>query len=493
MNVRSKDPVTAAPAALREPCRMIGCLGSWAVLGLPPVLAGCASMAPPLTPGGLDAPVAAQWQAPLPHDGRVGDLRQWWSQFDDPLIPQLIEAAQRASPTLAEAAANMADAEAIHVTQRAALLPALDVEASVMRGRPELDEGVGRIASSNLKATWEIDLFGANRAGLAAAQARLASRQAGWHDARVSVAADVTRTYVELRACEAHVQQARNDAASRAQTSRLTDLAVAGGIRSPASAALARASAAQARVGLEERTAQCDLWVKALVALTARDEALLRGELVDGVARLPQPAGFGVATVPAHVLGQRPDIQAAARDVVAASADSTQAHAQRWPRVTLGGSIGPTRVSSVGITTDGTLWSVGPIAITFPLFDAGIRQANAEAAKVRYDAATTIYAARLRTAIQEVEGALVTLESTAHRSDSARAAAEGFEHAYQAVATGYVAGATSLFELEDARRSLVSAQRTLIDLGSVRLLAWIALYRAMGGGWSPLDGEHPVR
>lgn len=399
-------------------------------------------------------------------------------------MPRLIEAAQRASPTLAQAAANMADARALRVTRGAALLPSLGVVARTTRGRSELAAPAGQFSSSGL-TVWELDLFGANRAGLAAAEGRLESSQAGWHDARVSVAAEVARNYIELRACEAQVQQARIDAASRAQTSRLTALAAAGGIRAPATADLARASAAQGETVLEERRGQCDLLVKALVALTAQDEPALRRELAEQTARLPQPPEFGVSTIPAEVLAQRPDIHGAGWDVVAASADSMQANAQRWLRITLAGSIGAARMSSPGVSTDGTVWSVGPIAITFPLFDGGMRRANAQAAKVRYEAATTAYAARLRTAIQEVEGALVTLKSTARRGETANVAANGFERAYRATAASYDVGAASLFDLENARRSLVSAQSTLIDLCRERLLAWVSLYRSLGGGWSP--------
>lgn len=407
-------------------------------------------------------------------------------------MPRLIEAAQRASPTLAQAAANMADASASRVTRDAALLPSLDVAASATRARSELAASAGNVSSLGLQAAWELDLFGANRAGLAAAEARLASSQAGWHDARVSVAADVARNYVELRSCEAQVQQARIDATSRLQTLRLTERAVEGGIRSPATADLARASAAHGEIALEGRMAQCDLLVKALVALTAQDEPTLRRDLAEKTAWLPQPAEFGVDAVPAEVLVQRPDIHAAARDVIAASADSTQANTQRWPRITLVGSIGAARVSSLGVSTDGTVWSVGPIAITFPVFDGGMRRANAQAAKIRYQAATTVYAARLRTAIQEVEGALVAQESTARRSESAGIAASGFQRAYRATAASYDAGGASLFELEDARRSLVSAQSSLIDLRRERLLAWVSLYRSMGGGWSRSVGAYQV-
>lgn len=447
------------------------------------LLAGCATTVPELTPGGPAAPVAAQWHAPLPHGGQLAGLGRWWAQFDDPLLPRLIEAGQRASPTLAQASARIADARAARVARGAALLPSLDANASSSRVRYP-GAPIGAEFSVGVQASWELDLFGANRAAANAAQARLESSQAGWHDARVSVAAEVAATYVDLRACEAQVQQAELDANSRAQTARITRLAAKAGFQPPAAADLANASVAQGNVALIRQRAQCDLLIKTLVALTALDEGAIRRDLATATARLPQPAELEVAAVPAEVLAQRPDIHAATRDVIAASADSDQAQAQRWPRISLAGSIGAARLKSDGVSTDGTAWSIGPVTITLPLFDGGARRAGAEAARARFDAATTVYSARLREAIRDVEIALVTLDSTAKRSEDAFIAATGFERSFDATEASYLAGMASLFELEDARRSMVAAQSAVIELRRERISAWIALYRALGGGWS---------
>ncbi|USX11893.1 efflux transporter outer membrane subunit [Oxalobacteraceae bacterium OTU3CAMAD1] len=452
-------------------------------------LAGCATVVPELTPGGPAAPVAAQWHAPLPHGGQLADLGLWWGQFDDPLVPRLIAAGQKASPTLAEALARIADARAARVSSGAALLPNLSANASASRARSEIAAPIGKASSAGLQAAWELDLFGAYRAGAGAAQAALESSQAGWHVARVSLAAEIATSYVSLRVCEAQLVQTELDARSRTRTSELTDLAADAGFRAPATADLVRASAAQANATLIQQRAQCDLSVKALVALTALDETALRGELAAWAARLPQPAELAVAAVPAAVLAQRPDIYAAARDVVAASARADQALAQRWPRVTLAGSIGANRVSGGGISSSGSVWSVGPVAVTLPLFDGGTLRANAQAARVRYETATTVYAARLREAVRDVETALVTLRSTAARGADTDAAAAGFERSYRATEASYQAGTASLFELEDARRSMLAAQVAVIDLRRERVAAWIALYRELGGGWSEAGAQ----
>lgn len=492
MNVRVRLRPPPVPRPALAPRTRVGRGLTCTFIGV--ALAGCAS--PRQEPPNKTA-VAAQWHAPLPHEGRIESLAHWWAQFDDPLLPRLIEAAQHASPTLAQAAANIAAAQATRASSDANRWPSLEAVASTTRARTDQTTPDTNTSSLGLQATWELDLFGAQGAGLSAAQARLVSSEAGWHDARVSVAAEVARHFVELRACEAQLEQARTDNHSRAETSRLTALATAEGLRSSVASDLASASAAQGELALAARRAQCDLLVKALVALSTWSEPELRQALSVRTAQLPQPAAFVVGRVPANVLAQRPDLYAAAHDVLAASADAARAEALRWPRITLAGSIGTSRESSVGVSSSGTVWSVGPIAISFPLFDGGIRRANEQAARARYEAATAVYAGRLRTAIQDVEGALITLDSGMRRSEQARRAAQGFERAFLAARAAYGAGVASLFDLEDARRSLIEAQSAWIDLRREQLLAWITLYRHTGGGWSPpaadLPEQHPKK
>jgi NodT family efflux transporter outer membrane factor (OMF) lipoprotein len=450
-------------------------------------LTACAGNPVPAEAKAAMAP--AQWQAPLPHGGQSADLTRWWQQFNDPLLAQLVTAAQDVSPTLATAQSRVAQARATRVAAGAALAPALSGNASILRGRQDFASPLGSTASAGLQASWELDLFGAGRAGRNAAQARLEGAQAGWHEARVAVAAEVATSYVALRACEAQLKQTQADAASRGETARLTDLSAKAGFQAPATQALSRASAAQARVQLTSQQAQCDLNVKALVALTGIDEPSLRAKLAPATATVPQPAEINVAAVPAEVLNQRPDLYSAAQDLVAASADVSQARAQRLPRVSLSGSISAARAETSSFTVNGTLWTLGPLAVSLPIFDAGTRAANVDAAKARYDEASTAYRAKLRNAVREVEEALVQLQSSAQRSEDLRIAAEGFEVSYRATDSRFRGGLTSLFELEDARRTAVQAQSLLIDLQRERVSAWISLYRALGGGWSAVDSR----
>ena len=120
--------------------------------------------------------------------------------------------------------------------------------------------------------------------------------------------------------------------------------------------------------------------MKALVALTAIAEPELLTLLASAVARVPEPAAIDVPRVPAAALAQRPDVYARAREVAAASADIGEAEAARLPRVTLTGALGAGHIEFEGLRFNGTLWSIGPIAVSVPLFDAGARRANVVAA-----------------------------------------------------------------------------------------------------------------
>lgn len=451
-------------------------------LAVAAALSACAVQGPATQ---VDALAPQQWQAPLPHNGSQADLAAWWRAQSDGLLVELIESAQAVSPTVASAASRIAQSRADRVTAGAALMPNVDAAGSVSRSNQQSTLPMGTTTQLALNASWEVDLFGANRAARDAAQARLESAHAGWHDARVSVAAEVANQYYGLRACEQLMAVAQQDAVSRADTARLTALSATAGFQSPASLSLARASAADGNSRYIVQRAACDIDVKVLSALTAVPERDLRSKLAAAApaAQANAPA-MAIAELPAQTLSQRPDVFTAERDVAAASADVGNARAQRYPRLSLSGSIGVANFRADGVNTKTDTWTVGPVAISMPVFDAGRRRANVDAAGARYDAAVISYRATVRTAVSEVEQALVNLDSTAARAGDAQAALEGYRANYTAVDERYKNGMASLFELEDARRTRLAAEQTVINLQRERSAAWVALYRAAGGGWT---------
>jgi len=493
--------VTAAPArcpapgAARRPAALLHALGA-AALAL--ALAGC-GLTRPLGPEHegppTDAVRAQRWTAPQPPQAadaaaaegdreRAGALARWWRQFDDPLLAELVDSAQASSGNVAQAAARITRARYALVDAAAGTLPSLDGSASLERSAMAMNGPVMQQsqARAQVRSSWEIDLFGGLARQREAAGARLDARRAEWHDARVSVAAETAAAYAELRRCEQRVRVVEIDARSRQETARVMAVASRAGLQPPAAVAQASAAAAETTDRVLRERAQCDLNVKALVALTDADETELRAKLAANAARLPVPASFRVDAVPARVLSQRPDLAALEREIAAASASIGVAEAAQYPRLTLAGSIGPLRLSTNGMEISTTTWSIGP-TLTVPMVSHGRTQANLEAARAEYEAARSAYRASARIAVREVEEGLVRLAAANERETHAVTAVEQHRRALAATEARHRSGLASLLELEDARRSTLQAESALIDLRHERLSAWVALYRAVGGGW----------
>ena len=383
---------------------------------------------------------------------------------------------------MASATSRIAQSRTARVVAGAALVPRLDASLGANRSKTSPLFPQSSSLQGGLQASWEADLFGGNAAARDAAQARLEGSQAQWHDARVSVAAEVANQYLNFRNCERQLLMVQTDAASRVESLRLTQLLAVSGFQPSATGDLARASAAEGKARVVLQRTQCDLTIKALVALTDWAEPDLR-------ARLSATMGpeaftpFRLTALPASLLAQRPDLFAAEREVAAASADLGSAQAQRYPRLTLSGSVGRLRYAGAGLMETITTWQVGPVALSVPLFDGGRIDANIEAARARYAEAVALYRARARLAVREVEEALLTLDSSAAREGNWILAVEGQRSFLAATRERYRGGLASLFELEETRRNTLGAELSLLSLQRERQGAWIALYRAAGGGW----------
>lgn len=463
----------------RAPGPSVWALPLWLAL-----MGGCAVQTPPATATGQPA---VRWHASVPSEGATEQLVQWWSRFDDPLLPTLIARAQAGSPTVSQALARLRQARANLTVTGAGRLPSATLNGSASRASNATTsfKTVNQLSAS-LDAAWEIDLFGGVRYSVEAAQARADSAGLAWHDARLSLAAEVADAYVGLRTCEALAQVYADDAQSQASTAQLTQEKVRVGFESPANGALAEAAQAQARDRATAQQAQCDVAVKTLVYLLGDDEAALREQLRAGQGHLPQPAPFGLATLPAQLLAQRPDLAAASRDLVAAAADVGVAEARRYPSISFNGSIGGGWLRLDGSTQDAVTWSFGP-SVSLPLFDGGRLRAQAAVAQARYDDSRAGLEQRLRGAVREVEEALVRLGAAQRREADAAIAAGGFKRYFEAAEARWRLGSASVMDREEARRNALAAQAAYLGVQRERVAAWISLYRAVGGGWTPTE------
>jgi len=439
--------------------------------------------------------IADQWHAKLPHGGELKNLAQWWQQFNDPTMTNLIEQAEKNNPSIAKAVGSVREARANLRIQKANQLPSLDGSAGVTRAKSATSfggttTGIATSAGNNeqttqttsLDASWEIDLFGKIRRGVEASRANLASAEFSWDDARVSLAAEVANAYTNLRQCEVLVNVYETQLNSNLETDRLTNLKLKAGFVPPSDQMQTEAAIAESETKLETQKSNCAQYVNQLVALTSLPYAEVEQQLATKVAQIPTPPAEGLPAIPAVTISQRPDVAAAERLLNAASANIGVAIAKRLPSISLTGAIGVTSISSQSYNT----WSFGP-SLSLPIFDGGSGAANVEAARAKYDQALATYRSQVLTAVQEVENALVRVDSITRREVSAEKAEGRYSRYFASIQQKYQLGAASLLELEQVRRTLLSSREQLAAAKLERSAAWVALYKAAGGGWQPVE------
>ncbi|MBI4936712.1 MAG: efflux transporter outer membrane subunit [Nitrosomonadales bacterium] len=421
-----------------------------------------------------------QWHAALPHGGKVENLLRWWEQWDDPSLTQLIEQAERRNPTLDMAVAKLAEARANAGVSDAASYPSVVADISISRSKTVMLEQTQ--GSFRFDAGWELDLFGRVRRGQEAAHAHVQAVAAGWHEARISLAAEVAGAYVELRACEAGVALAEKELASRHLTLDLTGLKRGAGFVSDSDWARIRAASEETSAALAARRGDCARQLNRLVALTGLDYGNLQALLQTRHGQLPVPKQIALDEVAARALSQRPDVFGAEFEWAAASADIGVAKADLLPGLNLLGSIGVSRLVTGGLTSNASTWSFGP-AMKIPVFDGGGYSGRVKAAEARYGYAQANYRKTVRAAVQEIEDALVRLDVANKRTGQNRDALEQYRTMLQAGNARRDAGMANQFGVEEAQRTAWLAEDNLLGSQRDSAMAWIALYKALGGGW----------
>lgn len=471
----------------------------WTALCASIALSGCAAVGPNYSAPKLsETDLPTQWTSPTdtasaPSAASSASASasapapatpsQWWTELSDPALNRLVSEAFNTSPTLDAALAKLGQSRSLNAQANAAGMPSVNGSATSERVSDDATRKSYNDSWASMNSSWELDFFGSVRRGKEGALAREEAQLATLADARVSLSADVTDAYLSYRACQSHLALSEQDLASRLATEKLTAASVEVGFTAPYQGIRSTASVAEARTQLAETSAQC----KRLENLLTRLTGIVRPSLMEilavkptGLDRLPVPRHFDIA-IPSQALLQRPDVRAAERRLAAASADIGLAEADRYPRLSLNGALGYTTsgTSGSGLLSYGT-WSFGP-SLSLPIFDGGRRAAEVELAKSRYDESLASFKLKTRSAIQEVEDALTRYAAAHERAENARVAASQYRRFFDAVEERYREGANNLLELEDARRSMLSAQQTLLSVQQERLQAWIALNRATGG------------
>ncbi len=425
------------------------------------------------------------WHTTLPHGGKLESLDKWWQQLNDPLLSELIVDTEKNNPTIDMALAKMNEARANATISGANLYPSLNLSAGSTTSRSAMGPYIFQqtVNSVGFDAKWEIDLFGKNRRTAESAKARYGADEAGWHDARISIAAEVAEVYVELRQCEADLSSAEQNRKSHADVLDVTNIKESAGLASAMDAARAQASEADGDASLIAKEGDCARTLNRLTALTGIEQNALKLRLAGRRGQIPIPNAVDVSSVAAQVLRQRPDVATAEWNLAAASADIGVAKAALYPSLTLTGSVANNLVYMSGQSAVVPTWSFGP-SLSLPIFTGGRGRAGVKAAEARYDYALASYQKTVREAVHDVEDALVRLNVANARANDGAKTRNKFQQLFQATQARYNAGLSNRVALEDARRNWLQAEDSAAALDRETVSSWIALYKALGGGWN---------
>ncbi len=467
------------------------------VAGVLPVLTGC-SLAPTYHEPTTDVPAAYKeagvWQPAKPSDKiERGD---WWQDYKDPTLDNLIGQLDAANPTLAEAVGHYDQAIALEQQANASLFPQLnfggfDTANKNFYNKPHIYTPTSPVSGpqsyhegyAGLTASYEVDFWGRIRNEVAAGQANEAAAAADLETVRLSLRATLTNNYLALRGLDQEIKLLNDVVVIYKKALDLTEYRFHGGVDSELSVSRAKAQLDFANGELADLIAVRALYEHAIASLVGKPASAF--SLPSNLAEISVPA-IPVG-VPSALLQRRPDIAAAERRVAAANAEIGVARAAFFPTINLIGGLGQDQVIANEFSmAPTTLWTIGPTAF-LTIFDAGRRQAVVDQAKATFHVAGAQYRATVLKAFQEVEDNLTLLNQLSQESVSIDAAKSDTQRALEIAMSRYREGMENYLEVVTAQQPALQAEIESIRLHTRRLQASVSLIRALGGGYQRPD------
>ncbi|MBA2079199.1 efflux transporter outer membrane subunit [Rhodanobacter sp. PCA2] len=440
-------------------------------------LAGCSVAMPRLEP-----PIPAQWQHAMAAQAATPtDLHSWWRAFDDPALDALVDQALERNLDVAQAVERLRAARTLQRREGTRYLPGLHA-----RTEQTIDpDASASYLVSGLDATWELGLFGRAQGTRREAQAALDAGAADLQAARVSLVAEVVRNWIELRAAQqqerllSQIGAARSRQLELLQVRQRLQLAPAGSVDQ------AMAASAQAQAALAAPRQAVDAAAQRLAVLLGQnhpDPAWLQA------GPQPQLGAWQLPGTPADLLRTRPEIARAEADVLRVAGELGVAHADRFPSVGLGASLiwATDLNNNRSHTVSNGLFSVGPL-FDMPLFDWGMRAAAEHAKSHELKASVLAYRQAVLQAVSEVETALGTLQQQRQREQHNLEAWQALQRVDGTLQTRVKLKLESPLALADGQLAADQAAIELADARASRGLAYVALFKALGGAPLPAD------
>lgn len=437
--------------------------------------------------------VPTQWSstAAQPQQRTPEDLSRWWQRFGDAQMTALIEQSLQANPSVQSAQSSLRQARAQQGVSEANRLPGASASTGGTRSKREPSAASNSFKAS-IDASWEPDWWGIQSNNVKAAEANVAAALASLESAHVSLAAEVAQNYIELRSLQNRIAIAQSNLRIQSENEQITRWRVQAGLATSLDEEQAKSSTAQTAAQIPALQAAKTKTLHALAILSGQVPTALMGRLSETQPLPTAPLDLAMA-LPVDTLRQRPDVRAQEQRVVAAVANLSAQERSNFPSLALQGSLGVSAATLSALGTSGATLATSIVAsLSQTLFDGGTNSARIQERQAAVEIARISYRSTVLTALQEVEDALVQLQGDKDRLVQLKIAEEAARYAQLLANQRYSSGLVDFQTVLDTQRTLLSSQDSVATAQASISTDYVRLYKALGGGWQPLNAEGQV-
>ena len=455
------------------------------------------------TPGAYSE-LSANANLPSQPVASEADLSQWWTQFNDPTLNDLITRALAQNLNLKVATTRLRQARESVVVAASADIPHLSSSAVVARLNDNSKSfvlpqvlGAGDTVSvpshlnlfaANLDASWEIDIFGGGRRSVEEADANLEAAVWQRRDGEVSLTAEIANDYLMYRALQAEIAIAQSEAKSQAANFTIIRQQAKAGFVTQLNINQQQAQVQATIAQIPELQAQARAQLHAIAVLLGQaPETLTFADGTDGV--LPTPPLTLPVGLPSDLLRRRPDVRQAERQLAAATAGVGVQVANLYPKFNVM-AFGPAFAST---TTDhlfdlNNAASLGYGMISWPIFEGGRVRAGIRSARAQADQAYLNYQQTILSALQNVEDALARYSAEQRRIAPLETSLKAAQSSMVIAKQQYAIGLVTYINILQAEATELNAENQLVQAKAQLAQDLASLYTALGGGWSADEG-----
>lgn len=436
-------------------------------------------------------PARDEWQS-QPQSGASADaatLASWWTVLNDPTLNQLIERAVAKNKDVKQAVSRVIESRARRSITAAGFFPTISSSASGSHTDSDSSDADftgssnGESYSSDLDASWELDLFGGTRRSLEASTAQLAASEADLRDVLVTLLGDVALSYVDVRTTQSRLNFAERSLQSQREVMDITGWRAQAGLATEIDVEQAKANYAQTRAQIPSLESNLATAKNRLAVLTGEQPGAL-SQVLDERKAIPATPADIVSSVPAEVVRRRPDVRSAERKLAAQTAQVGVATAELYPSLSLSGSIGVSAASAGDLVADSFGTTRYGLSLNMPIFRAGALRQNINAQNALVDQALASYEATVLAVYEEVENALTAWVNEQRRNAALIEAVSSARLAYDLSLVQYNSGLVDFQTVLTADSQLISSEDALAVSNGEITSNLVRLYKALGGGWS---------